>query len=137
MVRTLILGTAWVVATAFLYLNLVALEFYWNLFDWDPKFDLPSALLVAGLCIPLCATRYLARIRSNQVPKAVATICCLSLCLLGIYVLAAETKTTGLFARESPSPIWYRVARLFLLIQPGVFLLVHSYRRTEKPETDV
>jgi hypothetical protein len=52
---------------------------------------------------------------------------------LALYVLPAEPMTQGLFAREHPSPLWYRAARFGLLTMPCIFWALELLRRRKSP----
>ena len=49
MKRPLLLALGWLMSAAGLYAALVMLEFYWNLFDWQPKLDLRALGLIIGI----------------------------------------------------------------------------------------
>ena len=54
---------------------------------------------------------------------------CLALLILGFYVLPSEPLNQGLFARERPSPLWYRGARLGVLALPALFWVLAMFRQ--------
>ena len=120
MTRTILLTLAWVVASLGLYAALVALEFYWNVWDWQPNLDpIAWGLLVAVFGF-VFAMRLLASATRDRMSQAVSLLLCAALLALGFYVLAPEPLTQGLFARERSSPFWYRFGRLVVLALPTV-----------------
>lgn len=119
--RTAILMVAWLVAWSALYILLLALELYWNFFDWFPRFDLKAVSLVVALLVSLAATWRLARASLDRITRMFSLAGCLALLGLGLYVLPPEAKTEGLFARQLPSPFWYRGGRLLAMSCPSLF----------------
>ena len=43
MKRAILLTVGWLLAAAGLYVALVGLELYWNLYDWQPRLDLNAS----------------------------------------------------------------------------------------------
>src|ERR1017187_8893530 len=121
MKRPLLLALGWLMSAAGLYAALVMLELYWNLFDWQPKLDLRALGLIIGIIALLAAIRFLARASNDRFSQVVSLVACLAMFGLGVYVSLPEPMTQGLFAREAPSPFWYRAGRLALLALPSVF----------------
>ena len=131
MKRAILLTLCWLLAAAGLYVALVMLELYWNLYDWQPELDLRALGLFCGMVAVLAAIRILARADGNRFSRGVSLVICLALLALGIYVFPAEPITHGMFARETPSPLWYRAGRFVLLALPSVFwgLGMHRWRK--------
>ena len=121
MKRAILLTLGWLLAAAGLYVALVMLELYWNLYDWQPRLDLRALGLFCGMVTVLVAIRFLARADGNRLSRGVSLVICLALLALGVYVFPAEPITHGMFARETPSPLWYRAGRFVLLALPSVF----------------
>src|ERR1035437_5758535 len=111
MKRAILLSLGWLVSAAVLYAALVALELYWNLYDWQPKVDLNTASLIFGMLAALAALRLLARAGKARLSRGVSLAICLALLALAVYVVPAEPLAQGLFGREAPSPLWYRAGR--------------------------
>jgi hypothetical protein len=121
MKRTLLLSTGWLAAVLALYVGLVWLECYWNLYDWLPRLDLQATALVGGVIATLAVIRLLTRATHDRFTRALSLVFCLALLALAVYVSPAEPRTGGVFARESASPVWYRGGRFVALALPGVF----------------
>lgn len=121
MKHRLLLILGWLLATAALYVTLVALELYWNLFTWRPQGDLRAAGMLVAIAGFLAAIHFLARTGSDSLTRFVSLAACLALLAIGAYVLPPEPITTGLFARAEPSPFWYRAGRLVLFALPTLF----------------
>ena len=117
----MILIVGWSFCFGSLYLALLALELYWNFFDWFPRLDLKGSGLAVAVLAALAGTYRLARISIDRVTRIFSLMGCLALFVLGAYVLPAEPKTQGLLARQSPSPLWYRGARFVVLSCPSLF----------------
>src|SRR5215471_12085200 len=113
MKRAMLLIPGWLVVTLGLYVALVALELYWNIFNWRLRLDWVAAGLNMAVFLPLIATWFLARATRDIITQIVSLALCLTLLGLGIYIWPREPLTQGLFARETASPIWYRTGRLF------------------------
>ena len=133
MKRAILLTLGWLLAAAGLYVALVMLELYWNLYDWQPRLDLRALGLFCGMISVLVAIRFLARAGGNRFSQGVSLVICLALLALGVYVFPAEPITHGMFARESPSPLWYRAARFVLLALPCLFWGVGMLRWRKQP----
>ena len=133
MKRTILLALGWLAAAAGLYVALVMLEFDWNLYDWQPRLDLKASGLIFGMLAAFAAMWCLARVSCNRFSRGVSLAACLALLALAVYVLPSEPMTQGLFAREAPSPLWYRAARFVLLALPSVFWALGLLRRRQRP----
>lgn len=121
MTRRILLSIGWIATGIGLYVTLVGLEFYWNLYNWEPRSDWRAGVLVLAALVLVAVMGLLARASSDKFSRGVSLFICLALLALGIYVVPAEPSTTGLFAREVSSPVWHRGGRLFLLAMPGLF----------------
>ena len=121
MTRVILLSIGWFVAALGLYVALVILELYWNLYDWQPKLDSRALGLIIAVGSILVEIRFLARANSHRIGQGVSLVLCLALLALAVYVFPREPLTQGVFAREQSSPLWYRVGRLVALALPGVF----------------
>jgi peptidoglycan biosynthesis protein MviN/MurJ (putative lipid II flippase) len=121
MKRAILLSLGWLLSAVVLYAALVALELYWNLYDWQPKLDWNAAVLIFGMLAALAALGLLARAGKARFSRGVSLAICLALLALAVYVVRAEPLTQGLFARGAHSPLWYRVGRFVVLALPGVF----------------
>jgi hypothetical protein len=119
--RAMILIVGWILALVANYLACLALELYWNLFGWFPRFDWNSLGLSMALLAALAASWWLARASVDRLTRIFSLVGCVVLLTLGAYVLPEEPKTEGLFSRQSPSPFWYRLARLAVMGCPTVF----------------
>src|SRR5215831_17354568 len=106
--RTMLLVVGWILAWVANYFVFLALELYWNLFSWFPRFDLRALGLMMALLAALVATWWLARVSVNRLARFFSLLGCVALFILGIYVLPEEPKTVGLLSRQLPSPLWYR-----------------------------
>ena len=132
MKRVILLILGWLLAAAGLYVALVMLELYWNLFDWQPRLDLKGSGLIFGILAVLAVIWFLARASHDRFSQAVSLAACLALLAIAVYVLPAEAMTQGLFAREAPSPFWYRAGRFVLLALPSVFWGLGLLRRWQR-----
>jgi hypothetical protein len=121
MKRAILLSLGWLLAAAGLYAALVMLELYWNLYDWQPKLDLEALGLIFGMLALLATIRLLARASGNRFSRGSSLVICLALLALAVYVFPPEPRSSGLFAREAPSPFWYRAARFAVLALPSAF----------------
>ena len=133
MKRAILLSLGWLLSAAVLYAALVALELYWNLYDWQPKLDLIALGLILGILAVLAAIRLLARAGKDRFSRGVSLAICLALLALAVYVVPAEPLTQGLFGREASSPFWYRAGRFVVLALPGVFWGLGCVRRWKSP----
>jgi hypothetical protein len=133
MKRAILLTLGWLLAAAGLYVALVMLELYWNLFDWQPRLDLKGSGLIFGILAVLAVIWFLARASHDRFSQAVSLAACLALLALALYVFPPEPMTQGLFAREAPSPLWYRIARFVLLALPSVFWGLGLLRQWKRP----
>ena len=120
MTRVILLTLGWLVAVLGVYVALVILELYWNLYDWQPKLDSRALGLIIGVCSVLAAIRFLARATSHRIGQGVSLALCVALLALAGYVFPREPLTPGLFAREHSSPLWYRAGRFVVLALPSV-----------------
>jgi len=130
--RSVILILGWTVTAITLYVGLVALELYWNLFDWLPRVDLKAIGLLLILLAALTAARWLAVHSVDKGSRFFSLVACLALIALGIYVFPPEQKSQGLFSRSTPSPLWYRGGRLIILCCPGFFWVFTRLRPARK-----
>lgn len=130
MVRGILLSLGWLLAALALWALLVVLEFYWNLRDWQPRLDSRFMAIGLGVCAALAVMWMLARVGRPHSARAVSLVICLALLSLGVYVLPAEPLTSGLFAREIQSPLWYRGGRLGVLALPMLFWVLALFRRS-------
>jgi uncharacterized membrane protein len=133
MKRAILLTLGWLLATAGLYVALVMLELYWNLYEWEPRLDLRALGLFCGMVAVLATIRVLARAEGNRFSQGVSLAICLALLALGVYVFPAEPITHGMFAREMPSPLWYRAGRFVLLALPCLFWGLGMLRWRKQP----
>ena len=129
MKRAILLSLGWLMSAAALYAAVVLLELYWNFYDWQPKLDLNASGLILGMLALLAAIWYLARACGDRFSRGASLAICLALLALAIYVVPPEPMTQGLFAREVPSPMWYRAGRFFALALPSVFWGLGVIRR--------
>jgi hypothetical protein len=122
MTRALLLTLGWLGATGLFYVSLVALELYWNVFNWSFRLDgISIALVLSGLG-GLAGLWKLAGSSQATLTRAVALLCCLFLAVLAVYIFPAEPEQPeGLLPRTAPSPLWYRTARSVLLCLPALF----------------
>lgn len=119
--RTIAIVVGWLIAAAVLYLLLVALEVYWNLYTWEPRANLVGAGLVIGALLVIASIWFLARATQDRISRCISLCICCALLVLAVYLLPAEPFTTGLFARDLASPLWYRAGRFLLLAAPAAF----------------
>lgn len=64
-----LLTIGWLVAASGLYVALVMLELYWELYDWQPKLDLDALGLIIWICSVLVAIRFLARATCHRISQ--------------------------------------------------------------------
>lgn len=129
MIRAFLLVLGWLAAAFCLWALLVVLEVYWNLYNWQPEFDLSALGAALGVCLALVSLLLLARAGGRGAVRGVALVVCLTLLVLAVYVAPPEPLTSGLFARERSSPNWYRVSRFCVLALPTVFWFFGRLRR--------
>ena len=129
MTCVILLVLGWLVAAIALWVLLVSLEIYWNLYDWQPKVD--SIALGLGLVIfsTIACMWLLTRASRRLAARGASLVMCLALLILGGYVLPPEPKDSGLFARERTSPFWYRGGRLAVLALPALFWVLAMFRQ--------
>src|SRR5579859_2110507 len=96
--RSLVLILGWTVAAITLYAGLVALELYWNLFDWLPRMDSKAICLVIVLPAALSCFWWLAAHSVDRGSRMFSLVACLALVALGVYVFPPEQKSQGLFS---------------------------------------
>ena len=134
MTREILIALGWLLAAIALYAGFVALELYWNLYDWRPRYDARATAIGLALSALLTAVWYLARGNRGLTSRTFSGLACLALLILGIYLVPAEPLTAGVFARESSSPLWYRAFRLLALSAPMMFwFIAHRRRRLSPP----
>jgi hypothetical protein len=131
--RAILLSAGWLLAGVGLYMALVILELYWNLYNWQPIVDLRASGLILGVLALLAVIRWLARTTCDRVSQGLSLLICLALLAVAVYVFPPEPPTQGLFAREAPSPLWYRAARLVLLGLPSLFWALGLLPRWKRP----
>ena len=100
MTRVIVLSIGWLVAALALYVALLILDLYWNLFDWQPKVDPIAVGLIIGVCAVLVAVRFLVRATSHRIGQGLSLVLCVALLGLAFYLFPPEPLTQGLFARE-------------------------------------
>lgn len=125
----------WVLAEGGLYVSLVVLEVYWNLFDWQPRLDLPALGIIVWMGIMLAALWFLATTNGDRITSGVSLLLCAALVALAIYVVAPEPLKPGLLGRDAASPLWYRAGRVAILILPAVFWLAGRLTKRGQTET--
>jgi hypothetical protein len=118
--RAIFVTFAWIMAAVGLYAAVVVLEFYWNVWDWQPNLDLFAWGLMVAIFGFVLVMRLLAPSSRDRTSQGVSLLLCVALLVLGFYVLAPEPLTQGLFAREGSSPFWYRFGRVVVLALPTV-----------------
>ena len=133
MKRAILLSAGWLLAGAGLHVAFVILELYWNLYNWQPVVDWRASGLILGVLALLAVIRCLARVSRDRISQGVSLVICLSLLAVAVYVFSPEPPTQGLFAREAPSPLWYRAARLVLLGLPSSFWALGLLPRWKRP----
>jgi hypothetical protein len=122
--RTILIVLGWVITAAALYLLLVGLELYWNLYTWQPRPDLLGSGLLLGAVLAVAAAWFFARASRDRISRGVSLVICCALLALAVYLLPPEPFTEGLFSRELPSPLWYRASRSLLLAAPAAFWIL-------------
>ena len=122
----------WIFASVVLYAAVLGLELHWNFFDWLPRLDLIACGLMMAALLALTVFGLLARSPRDRVVRVVALVLCLALLGLGVYVLPAEAKGEGLFARQMPSPWWYRGGRLLVMCCPLILWVSATFRLRAK-----
>jgi hypothetical protein len=114
-----------------LYLALLAIELYWNLFDWRPRADLTSFGACGGITFLVVGIWFLAQARGDAVTRTASLLACLALFALGVHAGRPEPPGQGLFARDTPSPFWYRGSRLIVMTLPAAFW-IYGLRRNRR-----
>jgi hypothetical protein len=123
---------AWIITTVGLFLGLLILDFYWNEPAWEPEGDSIARFLVAWLAAMVVAFWFLSRASVNRATRMFSFLICLGLFALAIHVLPAEPVKSGLFARPSASPVWFRGGLALILAAPGIFWVL-GWVRLRKP----
>jgi hypothetical protein len=118
MKRTLLLSFGWLAAGTGLYAASLLLDVYWNLFNWKPRWDWPTYVLIGAALASLIGLGRLARTQRDRPTQAIALTVCLGLVIVACVALAAEPLSEGLLGRESASPWWYRAGRLVIMSLP-------------------
>jgi hypothetical protein len=126
--RRILFPVLFLFAAGGLYAAFVALEYYWNVPDWQPRWDNIAALIFAGLGLMLVSVWFLARATKDRISRVLCLVPSLALIALAVYVAGAEPLKPGFLGRESPSPLWYRGGRSVLLCLPAVFCVVRLWR---------
>jgi hypothetical protein len=129
MTRVILLVLCWLVAAFALWVLLVSLEVYWNLYDWQPKVDAIALGLGLAIFSTIACIWLLTRASRRLAARGTSLLICLALLILGVYVLPPEPKGSGLFARERTSPFWYRGGRLAVLALPALFWVLSTFRQ--------
>lgn len=125
----------WITAGLLLCFALFLIDSFWNMFDWNPQWDVRSAIPIVGVLTMLIAIWFLARATHDNVSLTASFIVCLMLIGVGLYGFNSEPITADvpakggvlfgpIFVRHASSPLWYREARLVLLTLPSVFWFV-------------
>ena len=120
----------WLLAGGSLYLTMALLEAHWNLVSWKPVLDWIALLLLLLLTGTQLGFVRLSCAQARRPAKEISLLFCLALLVLGIYLLPREPLTEGLFARNIPSPAWYRIGRLLVMAAPTVLWLRSLRKRT-------
>jgi hypothetical protein len=126
--RAILLTLGWLGAGAGLYLMVVSLDVYWNLFNWHPELDLIAWGFLVGIFAVLVALRLLAGATNDRVSRVVSLVVCLALLVLAVYVLPREPLTGGVFGRDHSSALWYRSGRSIVLSLPSAFWVLGLFR---------
>ncbi len=119
--KNVFISIAWIFAAIGMYGGFLGLEFCWNVPFWDPGESGAAWLIIAGLVLLLLLFWFLSQAPVNRVVRIFSLLICLSLVALAIYILPAEATKPGLFARPTPSALWYRGGRAVFLALPAVF----------------
>jgi hypothetical protein len=135
--RQFLVTAGWLAGMTALYVGLLLVEGYWNLFDWEPKWNWTSLGLAGWLVLVLAVLAFLARAARGALSNTVSLLTSMLLIALAVHVTPAEPLSEGLLGRTASSPIWYRVARLFTLVLPAVLWLCARRRHQRSlPSTD-
>jgi hypothetical protein len=130
MIRSLFLVPGWLISTAALCGLLAGLEAWWNRFDWKPRADWESLLLIAGLVVVIVVIWLLSRITRGIISRLVSLGLCVAVIVLGAghfqlnpEPVAPQSSFPDVKGRTQASPEWYRAGRMVLLCLPAVFRL--------------
>ncbi len=111
-----------------LYTGLVALEYYWNVPDWQPRWDSSAALIFAWLGVMVSGAWLVAGLSTGRTSRILCAIPSLALIALAVYVAGPEPLKPGFLGREFSSPLWYRGGRFLLLSAPALFCAIRLRR---------
>jgi hypothetical protein len=126
--RSVLLSLGWVLAATVLYWASFLLDVYWNLAHWRFQIDAIAIALVLCGVAALAAIRLLVKATSDRFTRTTALLVSTVLVIAGTYAFQAEPQTTGLFARDAPSPLVYRAARVLWMSLPLIWVLA-SFKR--------
>jgi hypothetical protein len=115
---SLVVG-AWFLSLLLLYAAIVALDLYWNVPDWQPRWDSYGLLMVWCAYASAVLLSALAVLAQNKIGRVLAIFVTAALLALGIYLVPAEPLSPGFLGRETASPLWYRTGRAGLLSLPA------------------
>lgn len=121
MLRGFLLSLGCLIAACGIYASVLLLELYWNLYEWEPKWDGRAAGMIVALAVCVTTMAFLSRATSPRFGKVFGCLLALLLLGLGFYVLAPEPLSKGLFGRSAPSAAWYRFSRLAAMGLPLLF----------------
>jgi len=117
----MLLSAAWWAALVGLYLPLLWLDVAWNLARWHPQLNGDTVAALVWIMLVLVALWFLALAIQDRFSRSLSLTGCLAFLVVAAHALPAEPLTTGLFAREVPSPLWYRLGRFAIMAVPMLF----------------
>lgn len=116
-----------------LYLGLVAIEFYWNVPDWQPRWDIYGFALLWTVATSTAVLCVFVALAVRPFARMASFVLCVLLLVVAFYLFPAEPLRPGLLGRGTISPVWYRSARSGLLLLPTVTLLLREVVRKSRP----
>jgi hypothetical protein len=130
--QAILIAAGWIAAGAGVYVALLSLDVYWNLFNWEFRLDWAALGLIALMLAALTCVGLLLRARTGPVVGGVSLCICFGLFALGVYVSPPEPLSAGWFGRVAPSPGWYRGGRLITMALPTLMWTAMFLRRRRK-----
>lgn len=151
MKRSILLCIGWLFSGALLLAAGFMLEADLNMFDWlQTPASSVTIYSCLGIAVALTGIWFFARATRDKVSRVVSIIVSLVIVGFGVYWFPVESVSTpgvksfqptpahsssffpdlnfnldfsGMFARKSASPVWYRGGRLFVACLPAAFCL--------------
>jgi len=133
--KSIVFSILWIIAgTALLHATLF-LSVCCNLFSWNPELNRVTVLSACAAVVCLACIVGLSKKTNTLAPIVISLLTCISLNAYGIYEFKAfhsEALSSGFLGRMEPSPEWFRVTILLILLSPSIAWIGYPFRSLKK-----